>query len=183
MIYFVRHGETEYNKQGRSQGRADIPLNKVGIFQAEKTSEKLKNTNIDIIFSSPLSRAINTAQIINKYHNAKIIIDERINHYDVGERQGELFGKWPEEKKQEYINNPEKHGAESYQHFYDRVIDFYKTIENQEKDILIVSHGGVYMNIYRYINGYTDLSQKVERQPLENTEFTVIKKEKIWYIL
>lgn len=175
MIYFVRHGETEYNRQGRSQGRADIPLNNAGILQAEKTSEKLKNTNIDIIFCSPLIRAKHTAEIINKYHNAEIKIDERINHYDVGERQGKLFGLWPEEKKQEYINNPEKHGAESYKHFYDRVIDFYKTIENQEKDILIVSHGGVYMNIYRYINGYTDLSKKIGHKPLENTEFAVLK--------
>lgn len=179
MIYFVRHGETEYNKQGRSQGRADIPLNKMGIFQAKQIAEKLKNINIDIIYSSPLSRAICTAQIINNYHNAKIIIDERINHYDVGERQGQLFGLWPEEKKQEYINNPEKHGAESYKHFYDRVVDFYKTIQNQEKDILIVSHGGVYMNIYRYINGHTDLTKNIEHKPLENTEFAVLKtKEK-----
>lgn len=173
MIYFVRHGETEYNKQGRSQGRADIPLNNRGISQAKQIAEKLKNINIDIIYSSPLSRAINTAQIINKYHNADIKIDERINHYDVGERQGKLFAKWPEEKKQEYIKNPEKHGAENYQHFYDRVADFYKTIENQEKDILIVSHGGVYLNLYRYFNNITDFLQSLKQ--LENCEIKILK--------
>ena len=180
MIYFVRHGETEYNKQGRSQGQADIPLNRVGVSQANQTSESLKSINIDIIYCSPLTRAKHTAEIINKYHNAKIVFDERINHYDVGERQGKLFASWPEEIKQEYINNPEKHGAESYQHFYDRVVEFYKTIENDTRDILIVSHGGVYMNIYRYINGYTDLSKKIEHKPLENTQFAVLKtKEKV----
>ena len=69
MILFVRHGQTDCNINGIIQGHLDAPLNQTGIEQAEKTAEELKNTSIDIIYSSPLIRAKKTAEIINKYHS------------------------------------------------------------------------------------------------------------------
>lgn len=64
-IYFVRHGQTDWNIQHRLQGSADIPLNKTGINQAQILKEKINNLDIDFIISSPLKRAVDTANIIN----------------------------------------------------------------------------------------------------------------------
>ena len=65
-VFVTRHGQTEWNALGKLQGRQDIELNKVGIEQAIMTSKKIKNENIDIIITSPLKRARETANIINK---------------------------------------------------------------------------------------------------------------------
>jgi broad specificity phosphatase PhoE len=66
MIYFVRHGETEYNVLNLMQGHMDIPLNENGINQAKIAREELKDLKIDEIYSSPLIRAYKTAEIIKK---------------------------------------------------------------------------------------------------------------------
>ena len=63
-IYFIRHGETDWNKDGKLQGRVDIPLNEEGRHVAELTCEALKEEHFDIAFTSPLSRAYETAEII-----------------------------------------------------------------------------------------------------------------------
>ena len=81
MIYFVRHGETDYNLEGIVQGQLDIPLNKKGIHQANEIKNKLKDLDIDIIFSSPLLRAKQTAEIINENLNVKIKYDERLKEF------------------------------------------------------------------------------------------------------
>ena len=62
MIYFVRHGQTEWNKIGRMQGRIDIELNNEGKQQAMIVREKLKGVKFDKVFSSPLKRAVETAE-------------------------------------------------------------------------------------------------------------------------
>lgn len=63
MIYVVRHGQTDINKEGRLQGRAGLPLNEHGIEQAKGLRGKLKDIKFDYIFSSPQERAIQTAEI------------------------------------------------------------------------------------------------------------------------
>lgn len=77
-IYIVRHGETDWNVQLKLQGRSDIPLNATGIEQAEQTGENLKKAGIsfDKVYSSPLQRAVKTAELISgfrffKYHKRK----------------------------------------------------------------------------------------------------------------
>lgn len=87
MIYIVRHGQTNWNKEGRYAGRKNIPLNEEGILQAKQLKEKLKNIKFDIVITSPLKRAIQTAQEIT---NQKIIIDERIIERSNGELEGKL---------------------------------------------------------------------------------------------
>ena len=63
-IYIVRHGETDWNKELRRQGRKDIELNEKGEKQAHEIKEKFKNINFDICYTSPLKRARKTAEII-----------------------------------------------------------------------------------------------------------------------
>lgn len=64
LIYIVRHGLTEWNKLKKLQGAADVPLAKEGILLAEKTGEALRNVKFDICFTSPLSRAKQTAEYV-----------------------------------------------------------------------------------------------------------------------
>ena len=65
-LYVVRHGQTDYNVKHLFQGHADIPLNQVGIKQAEETALKFKGIKINRILVSPLQRAIQTASFIEK---------------------------------------------------------------------------------------------------------------------
>ena len=70
-IYIFRHGETDYNVNKRMQGWLDVPLNKNGIAQAEMLYKKMSNIKMDCVYSSPLSRALDTAKIV--VPNTKII--------------------------------------------------------------------------------------------------------------
>lgn len=85
MIYVVRHGQTDFNKEKRLQGRLGLPLNEIGINQAELLRDNLKNIKFDYVFSSPQERAIQTAEIAT---GAKAIIDERLDVFDLGEADG-----------------------------------------------------------------------------------------------
>ena len=173
MILFVRHGETEYNAKGITQGQLDIPLNENGIAQANILCEKLKDEKIDIIYASPLLRASQTAQIINTAHNVEVVFDDRLMEFYAGVRQGQDFYSWPQEKIDAFRAHPEDFGAESNIDFFTRVIDFFSEIEESDKNILIVSHGGVYKNIYRYLHGITDFLQKFPTP--ENCEAVKLK--------
>ena len=149
MIYFVRHGETEYNVLKIAQGQLDIPLNENGVKQAEELSESLKNYNIDVIYSSPLIRAKRTAEIINKNHNVEIVFDDRLKEFYAGKKQGTKLSDWTDEMNQDFMKNPEKYGAESNEVFFNRCVEVYKELP-KDKNVLVVSHAGVYRNIMRY---------------------------------
>ena len=84
MIYLIRHGQTETNKEHRLQGRSDIPLNDLGRKQAQTAAGWFRSQGIvfDIIYSSPLIRAVETARIIAP--DAHIDTDERIIEIDYG---------------------------------------------------------------------------------------------------
>lgn len=149
MIYFVRHGETEYNVLGIAQGQLDIPLNENGICQAEEVSETLKDYEIDVIVSSPLARAKQTAEIINKHHDVEIIYDDRFKEFFAGKRQGTKASDWTAEMNQDFMLHPEKYGAESNEDFFSRCVEAYHDLP-KDKNVLVVSHAGVYKNIFRF---------------------------------
>ena len=139
MLYVTRHGETDWNLYGKVQGKANIELNAKGIEQAKETMVKLKEENIDLIICSPLKRAKQTAEIINSEKNIPIIFDERIDF--------QAF--WNYEKNVNY----EK--AENIRVFFNRIFLFLDEIKKKYKDknILLVTHGGVSIAINCYFNG------------------------------
>ena len=83
-LIIVRHGVTEWNKEGRLQGKKDIPLSKEGEEQADKLAKRLKDEKIDKIYASPLKRACKTAEIINKYHKLPINIEDGLREISYG---------------------------------------------------------------------------------------------------
>ena len=120
MIYIVRHGQTDWNLEGRYAGRIDITLNDEGIEQANIIKEELKNIKFDKVFSSPLIRAYQTAQIIC---DNQIIKDDRI----IERCNGDLEGKLKTEITYNVdFNDPneKKHNIESNLDFRARIKSF-----------------------------------------------------------
>ena len=85
MIYFVRHGQTDWNKELKIQGQQDVELNEEGMAEAKKLSEKLSGVRFDVAFSSPLKRALKTAEAV---YDGKIISDERLAERGFGSLEG-----------------------------------------------------------------------------------------------
>ena len=155
MLYFVRHGQTDQNVQGFLTGRLDIPLNKTGLKQVEQAGINAKNLNIDIIFCSPLKRAIQTCEAINKYHNAEVIITDEIIERTYGTYEGKHNSCVDKEKMWNYFEDNYKKVMETPKELFGRVYAFLDEIKERYKDknILIVAHNGVGRAIHCYFNG------------------------------
>jgi len=90
-LILVRHGETIWNRDNRVQGLSDIALTERGRKQVEHLARSLRNEKIDVILSSPLSRARETARTINRYHGVAIELDDDLRELDVGDLDGLTF--------------------------------------------------------------------------------------------
>ena len=149
MIYIVRHGQTDWNLQGRCQGHSDIELNQTGIKQAEELAQRLAHVNIDVCFSSPLKRALKTAQII---HKGEVIVDDRI----IERRAGDLEGRanWKEYGVDYSDPNETRFNIETLPVLQKRVNSFWNEILEKypNQNILVVTHGGTAMwsQVYFY---------------------------------
>ncbi len=86
-LVIIRHGETEWNIEGRYQGQADPPLNQRGIAQAQELAEKLVGKGIDLLYSSPLKRAFQTAQILAHRLAIPLYTEPRLMEINLGEWQ------------------------------------------------------------------------------------------------
>jgi len=150
-IFLVRHGETAWNVEGRFQGQSDTPLNETGRQQADALGSYLKGRNLQVIYTSDLVRALNTARIIGAYHNVDIKPDPRLRELNFGSWEGmdyyEIQAKHPKELTdwQENILNTAPPGGESLEQLAKRVQAVYEHIipTDLKGDILIVAHGGV----------------------------------------
>ena len=151
-IYVTRHGQTDWNVQGKTQGRTDIELNEVGIKQAKQTKEELKNVDIDLIICSPLKRAKQTAEIINEGRNIQIIFDNQIIVRNFGEFEGK---KIKFDEFWDYNAHPRYQRAETIQEIISRISNFLDKIKEEYKDknVLLVTHGGVSIAINCYFKG------------------------------
>jgi uncharacterized phosphatase len=97
-FYLVRHGETSWNAEGKIQGRSDIPLGDIGREQAKKLGEKLTSVHFDAIYTSPLQRAVETAEIIGNILSLPVQIQKELRERN----SGNLEGKTKEEMRALY---------------------------------------------------------------------------------
>ena len=148
-ILITRHGETDWNVQKIFRGRADIDLNSAGRKQAEALALFLKGTKLDAIYTSPLERALRTAQIVaGQQHRLRMETDIDLVDFDYGEWQGvseedvkekypELYGRWLKEPHKVKIP-----GGESLNDVKKRVLRALDTIvaEHETGTVMIVSH-------------------------------------------
>ncbi len=178
-VFITRHGQTEWNALGKIQGRQDIELNEVGKKQASTTGEKIKNEKINIIITSPLKRARETAEIINKQLNVEIIEDDRLIERDYGELEGINKFKLKEKKVQypeidyvcNYIKDVDIFNMETMQNLCTRI---YKCLDEitekyNNKNVLIVTHGSVSIPMKCYFMKYP-LENLVDREKVKGLE-------------
>ncbi|MGO8791786.1 MAG: histidine phosphatase family protein, partial [Terriglobia bacterium] len=88
LFYFIRHGETEWNAEGRFCGRTDVPLSDAGRRQARLLALRAKSILIDGLYSSPLRRALETARIIGEVMGREPVVDERLTELNYGTWEG-----------------------------------------------------------------------------------------------
>ena len=145
MIYIVRHGQTEKNKENILQGRSDVPLNEAGRQQALALCNRLRTAKVsfDKVYSSPLIRAIQTAEILAE--DVPIVTDMRLIEMDYGPYEGmDLVNPVPEVRVffQDFIHNPAPEGMEPLGVIVARLGSFLEEIkeEAKEKSILISTH-------------------------------------------
>ena len=155
-IYVTRHGQTDYNKTRKMQGRTDVPLNETGIAQAKARRESLGDIKFDAVYASPLIRAVQTAEIIGNVSRDEIITDERIIEADFGKY--ELMGYFSTGLPMiGYWSCPEifpaPKGVETIKEMVDRTSSFLKELEQKDyAKVLVACHGG----IIRPIRGYLE---------------------------
>ncbi len=87
-LYVARHGETQWNIENRVQGRTDIPMNEAGFRQAEMLADEVAGYDIDLMLVSPLKRAQQTAQVVEKRCNIPYVTEERLTEYNFGTYEG-----------------------------------------------------------------------------------------------
>lgn len=155
MLYFIRHGQTEENVNHILTGRRDIPLNQVGMKQVVEEANRCKDLKIDIIYCSPLIRARQTCDAINKYHNSKIIVTDEVIERTYGRYEGKVSSSIDREKCWNYFEDISKGGMETPRELFGRVYAFLDKIKKEHKgeNVLIVAHNGVGRAIYCYFNG------------------------------
>lgn len=163
-LVVIRHGQTVANAIGILQGQTNTELDATGIRQAEVVAERLRDEHFDAAYSSDLGRAFNTALAIASFHdNLEIIQTPALREWALGELEGLTFPilmeKYPDimasfRRESENTLVP---GGESQEEFQNRVGTFLDDIasKNQDKRVLVVTHGGVLQRIFRHAVGPT----------------------------
>ncbi|MBI2852527.1 MAG: histidine phosphatase family protein [Chloroflexi bacterium] len=146
-ILLVRHGETQWNIEEVFRGRADIELNDTGLEQAKLLAEYLRNATIEAVYSSPLKRAVRTAETIANLHHLKVGVTPALTDMDFGdweclplkevsERYPELYTRW--ENHPEKVSPP---GGETLDDVRDRAVSLVNEVVVKHRGtVTLVSH-------------------------------------------
>lgn len=168
MLYFVRHGETDFNKFSISQGQSDTSLNSVGLKQAEILSEELKDYHFDVVFCSSLTRAKQTCEYIMKHHSCPVFYDDRLMEVAKGSLE---TNKNTQETYDKFFKDPHKFGGEDKNDVFKRISSFLKDLQkHKHKDILIVGHGGSFEYLKHLLLKKDPITEEVERPYTANCE-------------
>ena len=195
-IYLIRHGETDWNKEGRLQGQADMALNEEGIRQAKVAAERLSGLFFDRIYCSPLCRALVTAEIIKGDREIPLAEDRRLLEIGFGRYEGRKIAEIEQDTNDpfhSFFMAPEQYAppetAESFQAVYDRSRQFLRQelfpLEKRCGQVLLVAHGALNRSIVNPLAGiplerFWELSMEncsVFVLELRNQQLTFLQKE------
>ncbi len=175
-LYLIRHCEAEGNITEIFQGRIDCDITQKGERQLDCLAERCKEIPFDIIYSSPLKRALKTAQAANRFHNAPIIPDSAFAEIDGGEMDGHKWSELPSLFPLTYpawendLPNFKSEEGESMRQVYERMSKGAMRVvkENKGKIIAIASHGCALKNLCCFLRGLP--LEQIESCPwLDNT--------------
>lgn len=153
-LIITRHGQTIWNVQKKLQGQTDIPLNETGIAQARELANLLKQHAIDQIYTSILTRAIDTGKIVADTLGLSLTQHSGLNERNYGEYEGKSWEQTDKDlAKEGGLRHITPKGGESAEAVKNRVV---KTIfeiakKHRGQTILIVTHGGVIHTLVRHI--------------------------------
>ncbi len=161
-IYIVRHGQTDWNKARRIQGQVDIPLNEFGRHLARETARGLRDVQFDACFTSPLSRAKETAQIILAGRDVPVIDEPRLEEMSFGVYEGKCCAgdNWElPENFHRFFDGPDRYeapeGGESFGQVRDRTGAFLEELARRQEyadgQILLATHGAALAGLLCYI--------------------------------
>lgn len=177
-LIFIRHGETDWNLGRRIMGDKPIPLNDTGKDQVACLSNYFKDVAIDVIYSSPVVRAAETAAILGKNFNVPVIEAEKLTEIDYGDWVGMTF----EEAKKlpaflDYFYCPSRSKApkgESMQDVFHRIVGFVEKMRKEEegKRIVAVSHADV---IKVALSNYLTIPlDRMHRLRIDNGSYSIL---------
>lgn len=180
-IYIVRHGQTDYNKAHKLQGRIDISLNETGLEQAKTVATSLENVGFDVIYYSPLTRAKQTAdEVYKKHKNSEYIEAPEIIERNFGDYEGQFipddspyFGLWDYNTEPNVIK-----GGESMEDMKKRIFPFLDKLLEDRKDqnICLVCHGGAGLIIREYFEGAPASKNLLDFSPIPNGEAIIFER-------
>ncbi len=140
-FWFLRHGETDWNARGLSQGNVDIPLNEVGIAQAERAARALAGREIATIIASPLSRARHTAEAAARVLGREVAIHDALREVSFGVQEGQPMADWFDDWVEGRFT-PE--GAESFSQLRARTVAAINHCLELPGPVLVVAHGALW---------------------------------------
>ena len=161
-IYLVRHAEAQGNVNRTFQGHSDCPVTERGMRQLDCLAERFRTVRFDALYSSPLLRARQTAEAVNRYHGLELQIDPGLIEINGGELEGMHWNEIPErfpQQQHDWDVAPQNYCAPGG----DRMIDVYERITaaidrivraNSGKIIAVVSHGCAIRNYLCFANGW-----------------------------
>jgi len=152
-FYFLRHGETDWNKARRLQGMTDVPLNMRGEEQAELARVAAVGLGIKSIAVSSLLRARRTAEIVNRDLGLGMTPYDALREFDVGPYEGSTDGSWLDH----WFADGLVEGPESFGDFRKRVLGGMVEALTLDHPVLIVAHGGVFWALQRML-GFAELT-------------------------
>lgn len=153
-FFFARHGQTEWNAQNRFVGRADIPLNSTGTEQAKQLAKSVFEHDIDLIYTSPLQRAKQTANCVSDRTQIPVRVHHGLAEVDVGYLEGKtetalnFFEEWRRGRLDASV--------EPYQEVSNRVRQALRDIREQARLPLVVAHSGIFEVISAMANLTTE---------------------------
>ncbi|MFQ5943120.1 MAG: histidine phosphatase family protein [Anaerolineales bacterium] len=148
-LILIRHGETDWNREGRYTGQTDIPLNDVGLRQARNLAERLREELLDALYSSDLARATMTSRLVSEVTGTKVRLDTRLREINQGEWEGLPFNEIRNRyrrildlRKKEPLSAAPP-GGETIGEVQSRVLDSLEDILGNypHRTVAIVSHG------------------------------------------
>jgi broad specificity phosphatase PhoE len=145
-IILVRHGETDWNAEGRCQGTSDIPLNARGVEQIAQLARRLGAVHLDAAYTSPLGRARDTADRILAERDITATVVPELTELAYGERTGSVPAHWPHDLAQRWAQSPwdvEFEGGESLEMVRARAVPRWDRIvaEHSGRTVLVSAHG------------------------------------------
>ncbi len=163
QLYFVRHGQTEWNAIARMQGQWNSNLNDLGRAQAEINGRLLAGAGIQKLYASPLDRTRQTAEIINRQLQVPVEYDDRIKEWDCGDWSGHLYAdirtRWADEWAALQADRFHYRGpnCENYPDMIRRAVPFLDEIKlHPARNIAIVSHGMIGRVMVATLMGYDE---------------------------